>query len=154
MHFGGEDDGEDDGVDAGDDDDGDDDDGARLAEQLQGLIGNIANQVGAQGGGPAPVVELRVRDNRLRELVMRRGGRAILRPGDIGSLVAGAGAPGGAGAARARGANNLAGGGILSDIFNLRNSLEEARRGAATSPASRRGGANSTSASMLRFTAG
>ena len=53
MHFGGDDDGDDDdGDDAGDDDG--DDDGARLAEQLQGLIGNIANQVGAQGGGPAP----------------------------------------------------------------------------------------------------
>ena len=84
-----------------------------------------------------------MRDNRLRELVMRRGGRAILRPDDIGSLVAGAGAPGGAGAARARGANNLAGGGILSDIFNLRNSLEEATEGAPRR-ARRRGAAAQT----------
>ena len=143
MHFG------------GDDDDGMDDeagleDGARLAEQLQGLIGNIAEQVNAQNGGqiggPAPVVELRVRDNRLRELVMRQGGRAVLRPGDVGGLMGAGGAEGGAAAARARG-GNLGGGGILSDIFNLRNSLEEARRSNAPA-ASRRGVANSTAAGI------
>jgi E3 ubiquitin-protein ligase HUWE1 len=99
----------------------------QLAGRLQGIIAEAQRR-----GGEEPVVELRVRDANagsvnLRALVSRRGGSAILRgsrPFDGG----GAGRPG----ARADGdaSRDLGRGGILSDIFALRRSLDDARRDA------------------------
>ena len=92
----------------------------RLAGELRGIIAGAAGG----GGGQQPVVELRVRDMRLRELVVQHGGSAILRGGPFGGGGLGRDSRlGGRG-----GAASLAGGGILSDIFALRRSLDEARR--------------------------
>jgi len=109
-----------------------------LAGELQGIIANTANALAGGGGrGRQPVLELRVRDLRLRDLVLQHGGAAILR-GSAGGGAHGIGripggrAGGGGGGARGpsgggAGAGEL-GGGILSDIFALRRSLDEARR--------------------------
>ena len=114
--------------------DDDDDGGAELAEQLQGLIGNIANQVGAQGGGPAPSRRVAGEGQ-----PASRAGHATGRRRDFyGRATSGRSRPAPSNTRQQPRASNLAGGGILSDIFNLRNSLEEARRATTDGVAARR----------------
>ena len=99
----------------------------QLAGRLQGIIAEAQRR-----GGEEPVVELRVRDMRLRELVHQHGGGAILNStrdpfgGGVRRVL-------GPGAGRASGGDvgrDLGQGGILSDIFALRRSLDDARRDA------------------------
>jgi hypothetical protein len=131
------DDGEMDGEGGGDDDDDDDDaDGEhgdatrRAADQLAGRLQGIIAEA-QRRGGDEPVVELRVRDMRLRELVAQHGGGAILNgtrhPFDNGQS-RGGGAGGVPGGPQNDPGRDLGQGGILSDIFALRRSLEDARR--------------------------
>ena len=137
-----DDDGEAPDVEGADDDeplDGEGEDAERraadhLAGRLQGIIAEARRR-----GGEEPVVELRMGGREtnsinVRALVSRHGGSAILRGAARSTAEArdtGARADGDA-------ARDLGRGGILSDIFALRRSLDDARRDAAAARATTR----------------